>query len=104
MRFRTWKRPIGQGETVKKLAEKIERDCGIKCDPASFRRTYAGAIMKSELSSMSWIMDAYSETGHKILEVGSIDAASELIKKKYRLDKSRWTPFFIEISGWEDKK
>ena len=98
MRLRTWKQPIGYGKTIKKLCEKIERDCGIKCDPHTFRRTYAGCQMKSELSAMSWLMKEETEHGHAIIEVGSMTPASELIKKRYKLDKYRWNAFFYEIA------
>ena len=102
MRLRTWKQPMGYGETVKKLCEKIERDCGIKCDPHTFRRTYAGSQMKCYLSYVSWTMKAYTHNGDLLLEVGSMDPASELIKKKYKLDCYWEQGLFGNISGREE--
>lgn len=92
MKLRTWKQPMGYGDVVKRLCKKIEKDCGIKCDPHSFRRTYAGSQMKCYLGHVSWIMDA-----EHYCEVGSMTAASELIKKKYKLEASNDGPFFMEI-------
>ena len=98
MRLRTWKQPIGYGEVVQKLCEKIERDCNIKCDPHSFRRTYAGSQMKCYNGHVSWIMGTCTRP---VLEVGSMTAASELIKKKYKLDAYLDGPFFYEIAETE---
>lgn len=80
MKFVKRKQPIGYGTVVEKLCRKLKEDCGIECDPLTFRRTYAGAQMKSNLSFYSWVMKSGFE------EIGSMTAASELIKKKYKLE------------------
>lgn len=63
-----------------KLAKKIERELGLTCDPATFRRTYAGYWQKSN-GAWLWTMRVMNGA----YEIGSSNPASECIKKKYRL-------------------
>lgn len=57
-----------------KLAEKIQKDCGIMCNPSKFKRTYAGKNMKSA-GAFVWTIG----------NIGSTEAASELVKSKFKL-------------------
>ncbi len=88
-----WHQPIGYGKTVERLCKKIERDCGIKCKPHTFRRTFAGSMMKSWLGYVSWTMD-----DDKGREVQSTEPASELLKKKYKLQAYNGG-LYVEIWG-----
>lgn len=75
-----------------KLCKKIQEDIGIICDPETFRRTYAGCWMRS---NGAWVWEMEIEGSHR--SVGSIEPASELVKKKYRLTIDRDNEIFAEL-------
>ena len=68
------------GNTSERLARKIERELGIKCDPCTFQRTYAGYWMRTQ-GAFSWIMNT-TRGG----TIGSMYTASELVKPYVKLD------------------
>ena len=63
-----------------RLAKKIEDELGIKCDPSTFRRTYAGYWQKA---SGAWVW-AIRVSGTSF-EIGSGDTATMCVDKKYKL-------------------
>lgn len=63
-----------------RLAKKIEAELGIKCDPSTFRRTYAGYWQKA---SGAWVW-AIRVSGTPF-EIGSGDTATMCVNKKYKL-------------------
>ena len=65
---------------AERLAAKIERELGLKCDPATFRRTYAGRWQKA---SGTWVWSISVVETHN--DIGSCDPASECVKTIYQL-------------------
>lgn len=63
-----------------RLAKKIEAELCIKCDPSTFRRTYAGFWQKA---SGAWVW-AIRVSGTPF-EIGSGDTATMCVNKKYKL-------------------
>jgi len=63
-----------------RLAKKIERELHIQCDPATFRRTYAGRNQKAA-GAFLWEMNGVHGG-----TLGSISPASECVKSTVRLD------------------
>ena len=68
------------------LAEKILEEIGIECDPATFRRTYAGKNQKA-WGAFVWTMYPVSEINKHSARryIGSIEPASRLVKRNVRL-------------------
>lgn len=64
---------------AEKLARKIDKEIGIKCNPETFRRTYAGYWMKTQ-GAFVWEMESV-EGG----TIGSMYPASELVKASVHL-------------------
>lgn len=64
-----------------RLAEKIERDCDIRCNPETFERTYAG---KNQKAAGSFVWTMFPSDGQSWF-IGSVERASELVKNKYYL-------------------
>ena len=79
------------GRIGKRLAEKIWSELGIRCDPDTFCRTYAGRYQKAS-GAWTWIMT--EENG--IRDVGSCWIASECVKRKYRLSLGEYGEIFPE--------
>lgn len=63
-----------------KLSEKILQDTGVRTDPGTFRRTYAGYWQKAA-GEFLWTMKAKDGS----IMVGSCDRASDCIKSGARL-------------------
>jgi len=63
-----------------KLSQKILQDTGIRTDPETFRRTYAGCWQKAA-GEFLWTMKAKDGS----ITVGSCDRASDCIKSGARL-------------------
>ena len=75
----------GESNLIKRLANKIYADTGIRCDPKTFRRTYANRAYL-QLGATSWRMCIH---GSDILTVSSQYPVSECVKKKYKLEAVR---------------
>ena len=65
---------------AERLAEKIEKDLGLVCDPSTFCRTYAGSWQRAR-GAVVWTMKLKNSP----LDIGSGEPASECVKNKYRL-------------------
>lgn len=63
-----------------KLSKKILQDTGVRTDPGTFRRTYAGCWQKSA-GAFLWTMTAKDGS----ITVGSCDRASDCISPGARL-------------------
>lgn len=63
-----------------KLSKKILQDTGVRTDPGTFRRTYAGCWQKAA-GAFLWTMKAKDGS----ITVGSCDRASDCIKPGARL-------------------
>ena len=63
-----------------KLSKKILQDTGVRTDPGTFRRTYAGYWQKAA-GEFLWTMKAKDGS----ITVGSCDRASDCIKPGARL-------------------
>ena len=75
----------------RRLAEKILQDIGIECDPSTFRRTYAGRNQKAA-GAFVWVMllkERPENTPADMWLIGSIEPATKLVKKKYKLTFDR---------------
>ena len=65
---------------AEKLADKIEKELGIICEPETFKRTYAGYWQKLS-GAFVWTMKVLNSHN----DIGSCTPASECIKRKYNL-------------------
>lgn len=65
---------------AERLADKIEKETGLLCEPKTFRRTYAGHWQKAAGAFVWTIMVAGSNK-----EIGSRDTATICVKKNYIL-------------------
>ena len=63
-----------------RLAKKIETELGIRCNPETFHRTYAGCNQRAS-GAWVWIMNEEND----VRDVGSCWPASECVKQKYAL-------------------
>lgn len=63
-----------------KLSKKILQDTGVRTDPGTFRRTYAGCWQKAA-GAFLWTMEAKDGD----ITVGSCDRASDCIKSGAKL-------------------
>ena len=68
-----------------RLANKIESELGIQCDPTTFRGTYAGRNQKAS-GAWVWIMSEQND----IRDVGSCWPATECVKKNVKLSLWRY--------------
>lgn len=90
MRIGKWRDPKNRlsyphrSALAERLAKKIEQDTGLKCDPNTFVRTYAGRWQREE-GAWCWTM-RLTESSY---EIGSSDPASECVKQKYKLIESQ---------------
>ena len=66
--------------TTERLVAKIEAELGVKCDPTTFQRTYAGHWQKAAGAFVWTIMVVGSNK-----EIGSRDTATICVKKNYIL-------------------
>lgn len=73
-------------KTFEKLAERIEKDTGLKLH--KFRRTYAGFHQRS---NGNWSWGAY-EINNECNDIGSQYSASKLLKSK--------KPLLVNYPGW----
>ena len=86
MALRKWRDPKNRlshphrSALAERLAKKIEQDTGLKCDPNTFARTYAGRWQREE-DAWCWTM----RLAESLFEIGSSDPASECVKQKYKL-------------------
>ena len=65
---------------AERLATKIEHELSIKCDPSTFKRTYAGRWQKA---NGAWVWRICISGTHT--DIGSCDTASDCIKTTRRL-------------------
>lgn len=66
---------------IERLCKKIKDEVGCDCDPASFRRTYAGYWQRSN-GAWSWFM--LTKGGW---DIGSSEPATKCVQKKYKIYK-----------------
>ena len=74
---------------VLRLCKKLKEEVGFDADPTTFRRTRAGYWQKSQ-GAFSWVIRARG--GWR--EIGCCDAASEVVKKKWRFE------LLCDRDGW----
>ncbi len=66
---------------IERLARKIEKDTGIRCDAVTFKRTYRGYWGRRQ-GAFSWTMQTVSSADFHTKTVCSINTVNEILKSK----------------------